>query len=83
MREIIDYIKNDKIVYVDIGARWGIAEPWISFDDFLTVIAFEPDSVECEKLNAKAQKDKKQVKYFSVGLYDKKGEASLSQFEMA
>ena len=77
MREIIDYIKNDKIVYVDIGARWGIAEPWISFDDFLTVIAFEPDSVECEKLNARAQEGQKQIRYFPIGLSDKRGEATL------
>lgn len=77
MKEIIDYIKKNKIVYVDIGARWGIAEPWASFHDCVTAIAFEPDSLECARLNAKAKEEKEHVKFFPVGLYDKEGEVSL------
>jgi FkbM family methyltransferase len=39
------------MVYSDVGARWGIEEPWKSYRDFIDVISFEPDKEEYDKLS--------------------------------
>src|SRR5262245_9113584 len=36
---------------VDVGARGGIDERWQPFHGHLSVVGFEPDPVECERLN--------------------------------
>jgi len=33
-------------IYCDVGARWGIEEPWKSFKDVIALIGFEPDKEE-------------------------------------
>lgn len=43
--------KQDSVVFVDIGARDGIDERWLPFVDSISVIAFEPDPVECARLS--------------------------------
>jgi FkbM family methyltransferase len=42
----------DKVTLVDVGARNGIGARWKPFHDRISVVAFEPDPAECERLNA-------------------------------
>ena len=42
-----------KFVYCDVGARWGIEEPWGSFRQFIQTISFEPDKEEYDLLQKK------------------------------
>ena len=35
-----------KFIYCDVGARWGISEPWNFFSEILKTISFEPDEEE-------------------------------------
>lgn len=41
----------DRVVLVDIGARDGIDRRWMPFVGNLSIFAFEPDPVECDRLN--------------------------------
>jgi len=77
VKNIFEKLKKDKIVYIDIGARWGISEPWNKFYDIVNVIAFEPDPVECENLNAQAQSNDLPIKYFPTALSNKMEEVNL------
>lgn len=44
--------------YCDVGARWGIEEPWKSFREIVDLISFEPDKEEFDSLTKKkASKD--------------------------
>lgn len=38
------------LIYCDVGARWGIGDPWKSFRDLLEFLRFEPDKEEYESL---------------------------------
>lgn len=42
------------VVIVDVGARGGYDEAWNAFEDQFAVIGFEPDPLECQRLNAAA-----------------------------
>jgi len=39
-----------KLIYCDVGARWGIEGPWKKFRDIIELISFEPDREEYELL---------------------------------
>lgn len=45
---------NETIRLIDVGARGGIDPRWAPYHDTLDVIAFEPDTVECDRLNSTA-----------------------------
>ncbi|MGK5091524.1 FkbM family methyltransferase [Deltaproteobacteria bacterium TL4] len=47
---IIGSIIPRNLRYCDVGARWGIEEPWKSFRDNIDLISFEPDKVEYDIL---------------------------------
>lgn len=38
------------LIYCDVGARWGIGDPWKSFQVLLELLRFEPDQDEYEVL---------------------------------
>jgi FkbM family methyltransferase len=78
LNNIFNELKKDKIICVDVGARWGITEPWIHFGDIVNVIGFEPDGAECKKLNAQARKKDMFIKYLPVALLDGKKDATLN-----
>ena len=42
----------ERFVLIDIGARGGVSEQWKPIADLARVIGFEPDPVECDRLNA-------------------------------
>jgi FkbM family methyltransferase len=53
MQNIIRKIKSilpRNLCFCDVGARWGIEEPWKSFRDIVGLISFEPDEEEYESL---------------------------------
>ncbi len=52
-----------KITAVDVGARWGIGERWAGLESLVEVIGFDPDSAECERLNAISPQNVKYVPF--------------------
>ena len=46
--------KADKMVVVDVGARGGFSPAWDVLQDQVRLIGFEPDTEECDRLNADA-----------------------------
>jgi hypothetical protein len=43
--------EEDKFIFVDVGMRAGIPQHWTMLKDQLHVIGFEPDVMECQRLN--------------------------------
>ena len=41
---------NRNFIFCDVGARWGLEEPWKSYRSFINVVSFEPDYEEYKKL---------------------------------
>ncbi len=66
--------RDDPLVVVDVGARWGFNEEWKVFGDGLRVYCFEPDQDECKRLNAAAGAN---VVYLPYALGAKAGDATL------
>lgn len=52
-----------KLIYCDVGARWGIEGPWKQFRDIIELISFEPDREEYELLSEKKLPDDKIYPY--------------------
>jgi len=52
---ILKFLEKSPIIFCDIGARDDIPEPWRSVENAVKraifVVGFEPDPIECEKLN--------------------------------
>jgi FkbM family methyltransferase len=70
-----DAIAGDPITLVDAGARGGLEEPWQSLPSgTLEVVGFEPDTEECERLNANAPPGRR---FLPVALWDRDGEVEL------
>lgn len=42
---------EEPLVVVDVGCRWGFADAWEDLGDRCTIVGFEPDRVECERLS--------------------------------
>ena len=39
------------ITVVDLGCRWGFADAWAALGRHATIVGFDPDAAECERLN--------------------------------
>lgn len=63
------------MVVVDVGCRWGFAERFLEHPDEFLVIGFDPDAVECARLNEKYASD--YVKAVPVGLSNTTGRKTL------
>ena len=48
------HLRDDPLRLFDVGARGGFHERWDRFRPYLDVTGFEPDPVECERLNREA-----------------------------
>jgi len=59
---------------IDVGARWGAHPRWAPLADRATIIGFEPDAAECERLNAGSPPH---ISYVPIGLADEEGERDL------
>lgn len=44
---------DEPIVVLDVGARWGVAPVWRRLGGGCVAIGFEPDTAECDRLNAR------------------------------
>lgn len=53
------------LLFVDVGARWGVNPAWRGFGEALQVVCFEPDVEECARLAATAPAN---VKYLPFAL---------------
>jgi FkbM family methyltransferase len=64
---------NDSIVHlIDVGARAGLAKRWNPFLKQIRALGFEPDPVECTRLNAQ----KSAVRYLPTALGEHDGESA-------
>ncbi len=78
MNNIFKQLRKDKIVYVDVGARFGVPKQWDCFGDIVTIIGFEPDIIECGKLNLQAQENNLTIRFLPIALSCKKEERALN-----
>lgn len=65
---------DDPLILVDVGARWGLDARWEAFGKSLKAYCFEPDTAECERLNAAAHSG---VTYIPAALGARTGKATL------
>ena len=43
---------GSKLVFIDVGSRWGLQRPWDQYpDEYLEYIGFDADEKECIRLN--------------------------------
>lgn len=73
-REILPILQR-RFIYCDVGARWGISEPWNLFKDLINFICFEPDKEEYESLKKKISKN---VTIYQNALYKEKSKVTLN-----
>ncbi|MBK7400938.1 MAG: FkbM family methyltransferase [Myxococcales bacterium] len=74
-----DILGKRSSTVLDVGARWGVDEAWYALDPLARVVGFEPDPVECARLNATiGASDKRDAATFvPVALGGSKGQAQL------
>ena len=63
------------VTVADVGARWGAATSWFRMKPLAKLIGFEPDPVECQRLNESANQT--QERLFPVALGNHDGPATL------
>lgn len=63
-----------KVLLCDVGARWGIEEPWRSFSQYLQILSFEPDQ---EAYEALAQSKRVGDLVYPYALFSKEGNFAL------
>ena len=63
-----------KLIDIDVGARWGVADRWTGLGGLIEVYGFDPDATECARLNAKAPPN---VHYIAAALGDSPRTATL------
>ena len=66
---------NNKLVVVDVGARYGGEQHWNAYGDQIALIGFEADEAECRTLNEKF--GSKGDRYFPVALHRDKGKRTF------
>ncbi|MDE2174721.1 MAG: FkbM family methyltransferase [Betaproteobacteria bacterium] len=66
---------NRKLIVVDVGCRWGFADEFVSNIDEFEIYGFDPDPIECERLNRKYNHPA--IKAIPLGLGDAAGEKVL------
>jgi FkbM family methyltransferase len=66
--------RDDPVVIVDVGARWGHNSEWSAFGGDARVYCFEADEKECKRLNAAAPP---QVRYLPYALGRTSGRAKF------
>lgn len=63
------------LVVVDVGCRWGFADPFINHLDIFRLYGFDPDKEECDRLEQLYSTDR--ITLFPLGLADHKGTSKL------
>lgn len=65
---------SGRITLIDVGARWGLNEPWTRIGEAADIVCFEPDAEECARLNAQRPSN---VRYLPFGLSNVEAEREL------
>jgi FkbM family methyltransferase len=52
-----------KLIYCDVGARWGIEQPWKQFQNAIEQVCFEPDREEYKSLKRNCRNSDKIYQY--------------------
>jgi FkbM family methyltransferase len=65
------FLKGEKISVIDCGAAGGSLGEWASLDDQIVRYGFDPDEVECARLNAQAKAAGFQHFYYPVCLAER------------
>lgn len=63
-----------KLIYFDIGARWGLSRSWSDLRSHIKTVSFEPDLEECTRLQAQILPGDQCLPY---ALFCEEGEVSL------
>lgn len=63
------------LVFIDVGCRWGFADPFLENLDLFNIYGFDPDIEECKRLEAMYNSDR--IHLVPLGLSDKIGQAKL------
>lgn len=63
------------LVVVDVGCRWGFADPFINRLDMFRLYGFDPDKEECERLEQLYSTDR--ITLIPLGLADHEGTSRL------
>ncbi len=63
---------------LDVGARWGVADSWWRLDPVASLVGFEPDAQECERLN-QLSPSLRTERYLPFALGAEKRQATLYQ----
>src|SRR4051794_617142 len=71
----LDALGPGAVTVADIGARWGAADAWFRLKPLARLYGFEPDPVECQRLNDRAEPG--QERFFPVALGRSTREATL------
>lgn len=64
-RMLQKYLSNQPVLIVDVGARGGLDARWSKFFSLIQVVGFEPDRLECKRLNESAQALPYKAKFFA------------------
>jgi FkbM family methyltransferase len=72
--ERTELLRENPVVIVDVGARWGFNSEWRVFGDCLRMYCFEPDEAECARLNKAADPN---VTYIPIALGAKSSTGTL------
>jgi|SaaInlStandDraft_3_1057020.scaffolds.fasta_scaffold13876_2 FkbM family methyltransferase len=73
--------KEDELVIVDVGCRWGFADNFIDNLDNFRIYGFDPDKAECDRLNKYYSSDR--VTIFPIALGESKRKTNLYLTEEA
>ncbi len=63
--EFTEYYRKNPIVLVDIGASGGLEPNWQLAKNYLQIIGFEPDVREFFNLEKEANREGKNISFFS------------------
>jgi FkbM family methyltransferase len=62
------------LVVIDLGCRWGVGDAWSAFGRHATVIGFDADVDECDRLN-RTDWGGRDVRYVAAAIGPRRGEA--------
>lgn len=75
---VADILGRYSTTVLNVGARWGDPGSWWRLEPVANLVGFEPDPVECARLNQAAQSNRRE-RYLPLALGAEKREATLYQ----
>jgi FkbM family methyltransferase len=78
-RAALDALGAGAATIADVGARWGAADSWFRMRPLARLIGFEPDPVECARLNEAAATSQERFYPVALGGVDGTGTLHVTQ----